>query len=100
MRDLLYGPDLVQALARSMEADLPGTTVLNIGSGSRLMIQEIAAWLQELLHCEQIDYALTDVPDVVRHRFADISRARHLLGYHPEYDVLDGLKAFSSAMLE
>jgi dTDP-L-rhamnose 4-epimerase len=82
-RDFVHVEDVAQAIVSATEKPVPGEAI-NIGSGSAVSVIEIA----EILACEM---GKTIPPKIlgkyrqgdIRHCFADVSKARRLLGWEP-----------------
>lgn len=88
-RDFSYVKDVVQANIRAMESDAQG--VFNVAYCQRIDLKELAATIMELTG---ITVPLTfDPPRTgdVRDSLADITRAKQVFGYKPEYTVKSGL---------
>jgi dTDP-L-rhamnose 4-epimerase len=91
-RDFVHVSDVARANLLAMEADVANGKVYNVGTGRPTTVLRIAELLSE-----QLDFQET--PDVVgryragdiRHCYADTSRIRDELGYHPEVDLADGI---------
>lgn len=84
-RDFVSVHDVVRANLLAMESPASDGQVINVGCGRPITIRQVAQLLGDALG--------TDIAPVItgkyragdiRHCFADISRARALLGYHPE----------------
>lgn len=92
-RDFVSVLDIAQASRLALETQDADYEVFNIGSGNAYTINEIAGKLSEILNKEHI------VPEVcgkyrvgdIRHCFADISKARAILGYEPKISLEQGL---------
>ena len=92
LRDFVSIHDVVDGLILMLETSGAEFLPVNLGSGSRISILEIARTLGRLLG-KEID------PDVletgrkfdIRHCFADISRARDTLGYRPTVSFETGM---------
>jgi dTDP-L-rhamnose 4-epimerase len=67
--------------------------VFNVGSGESASVLEIAARMATALHAGDIAPEVTGTHRVgdIRHCFADISRARRVLGYTPQISLESGL---------
>lgn len=66
--------------------------VFNVGAGGRTTIIELAMTLKELLRSSlPVSYA-DPRPGDVRHSYADISKAREILGYEPQVGFREGLE--------
>jgi dTDP-L-rhamnose 4-epimerase len=91
-RDFVSVRDVAQACRLALGADQAAGQVVNVGSGRSYTVLEIAERLAKLL---DIDIA----PEITgryrigdtRHCFADITRARELLGYEPKVGFEEGL---------
>jgi dTDP-L-rhamnose 4-epimerase len=91
-RDFVSVADVVQACRLALEVPAAADQVFNIGSGRSYTVAEVAAMVQAHLG-RAVD------PDVcgeyrvgdIRHCFADITRARTVLGYEPSVLLEDGL---------
>ena len=92
MRDFVSVHDVVAANLLAMESKRANGYALNIGSGIPISIREVASALATALGanipCETTDkYRAGDI----RHCFADITRARELLGYEPQISFETGI---------
>jgi UDP-glucose 4-epimerase len=91
-RDFVYVQDVVEAnmLALSTK-DAVGET-FNLGSGTSTSINQIAELLKEITSKENLHNVYSDPrPGDIRHGYADISKARKLLGYNPKFSIREGL---------
>jgi dTDP-L-rhamnose 4-epimerase len=92
-RDFVSVMDVARACRLALEApDAPGK-VFNIGSGESFTVRQIADRIAAVLEREYLGSAITGKYRVgdIRHCFADISRARGVLGYKPEVTLDAGL---------
>jgi dTDP-L-rhamnose 4-epimerase len=96
-RDFVNVKDIARAIVLSLDQPEVSDTVLNIGSGQALTIREIARSLAEALD-SSVEPEITGQYRVgdIRHCFADISRARALLGYRPEVTLADGMRELTA----
>ena len=91
-RDLVSVHDVVGALIRAMISDKADYESVNIGSGKSTSIIALAELLAGLLRKEikplvRSEYRVNDI----RHCYADIIKARTLLGWSPQVALKDGL---------
>jgi dTDP-L-rhamnose 4-epimerase len=92
-RDFVSVYDVARALRLALEApDAPGQA-FNVGSGQSASVLEIASRMAAVLDAEDIAPEITRTCRVgdIRHCFADIGRARTLLGYEPQITLEAGL---------
>jgi dTDP-L-rhamnose 4-epimerase len=92
-RDFVYIKDLVQACGLALSVPDAGGQVFNVGSGRASTILEVAEKLAIALDKPNIEPQLTGKYRTgdIRNCFADISKARAILGYQPVYGLEDGL---------
>ena len=93
-RDLVSVYDVARAFRLALEAPAASGEVLNIGSGRQYTIRDLAARMAEALGKGHITPEITSKYRVgdVRHCFADISRAREVLGYRPQVRLEEHLE--------
>jgi UDP-N-acetylglucosamine 4-epimerase len=99
-RDFCFVEDVVQAnLLAGMAADAPGINqVYNIALGKKTTLTELFQLVKDIL--QRQDPSLADLkpiyrefrPGDARHSLADITKAKRLLGFAPEYGIQQGLK--------
>ncbi|MGH8057140.1 MAG: NAD-dependent epimerase/dehydratase family protein [Candidatus Entotheonellia bacterium] len=90
-RDFVHVRDVARAVMAAAEAPVPGEAI-NIGSGQSLSVLEIAETLARTMKkciqpCIVGKYRQGDI----RHCFADISKARRLLGWEPSIPFQEGV---------
>ena len=97
-RDFVHVRDLARACILALESEESGDRVFNIGSGSSYTIRDIAKQLGKVLGKEGIEPVISGKYRAgdIRNCFADISRARDILGYRPEISLDEGLIELSS----
>ncbi|RVU30410.1 SDR family oxidoreductase [Neptunomonas marina] len=99
-RDFCFVKNAVQAnlLAAMTQSEAAINQVYNVAVGDRTTLNELHSVLKSLLaeFDESIASAEPDYGEFragdVRHSQADISKARQLLGYEPEFRINEGLK--------
>ncbi len=100
MRDITYGPDIINCLQHAIESPQQASVIANVGSGDQVHLQDIIAHLQEYFGRTEIEYRLTEQhrDGRVRHRLASIEKAKQLWGYQPQYPPLAGLLDFAQVI--
>ncbi len=90
-RDYTFVKDIVDGLLRA-GTHLTAIGVYNIGGGHVLPLNEIIVFIEELTGKKIIlDKRSVQYGDV-RRTSADISKIEKTLGYHPQYNIKDGLR--------
>lgn len=92
-RDFVHVRDVARAFRLAMQSPAAPGHVINIGSGHSYSIAQVAELLAEAMDLPRL------MPQIIgkarsgdiRHCFADISKARSLLGYAPEHLLEDSL---------
>ena len=93
-RDFVHVSDVVKACRLALETPEASGEVFNIGSGKSYTIRELAELLAETMGKPNIkpeitgDYRVGDI----RHCFADISKAKEILDFHPSVPIQEGMK--------
>ncbi|MCI4446284.1 MAG: SDR family oxidoreductase [Candidatus Aminicenantes bacterium] len=91
-RDFIYVGNVVRANLLAAEAEGFRGEVFNIGSATRVTINDLAEKINSFLNFSlKPVYAEARVGDI-KESYADISRAEKYLGFKPEIDFLQGLK--------
>lgn len=96
-RDFIHVSDVVHALVNSVDAPLPPLTIMNLGSGIRTAVIDLARTLLTSSGLK-VDINITGQFRVgdIRHCFADLTLAKQYLGFKPKVSLSDGLSRFSS----
>ncbi|MGZ3601731.1 MAG: SDR family oxidoreductase [Ktedonobacterales bacterium] len=90
-RDFTYVANVVRANVLAADSPDAAGQVLNIGCGERISLNDVLRIAQSLLDVSIEPEYREPRPGDVRDSLADITRARHLLGYEPSITVRDGL---------
>jgi len=94
-RDFVFIQDVVQATLTCVEASGTGTHVLNVGSNKRTTVLEVARAINEFFGANsQIRVTGTFRQGDIRHGMADLTRAKLLIGFEPQWTFAQGLKEF------
>src|SRR3954454_14681498 len=92
-RDFVSVHDVARACALALEHDEAAGRAINVGSGESVTVREIAARLGHVTGREELEAEVTGKYRVgdIRHCFADITKAREVLGYEPQIALDDGM---------
>jgi dTDP-L-rhamnose 4-epimerase len=93
-RDFVNVADIARACRLAIETPQAAGEVFNIGSGQPITICEVAARLADVLGSVGVEAHITGNYRAgdIRHCFADIARAREVLGYEPRVTFAAGLE--------
>src|SRR5205823_6240173 len=96
-RDFVNVHDVAEACRLAMES-IASDCVVNVGSGERFTVLEIADRMARALNREHIEPRITQQYRIgdIRHCFADISLAGQALGYEPGISFEQGLAELAS----
>ncbi|MEK6281553.1 MAG: NAD-dependent epimerase/dehydratase family protein [Acidobacteriota bacterium] len=91
-RDFVHVSDIVQANLLALEKNAADYQTINIGTGRATSVSQVARLLTEGLRKElEPTFVGKYREGDIRHCFADISRARKLLGYEPKTSLEHGI---------
>jgi dTDP-L-rhamnose 4-epimerase len=92
-RDFVHVADLARGCRLALETEQAADQVFNIGSGESYTVVEIAHRMAQAMGKAQIAPEIVGKYRVgdIRHCFADITRARQILGYAPQVSLQAGL---------
>ena len=92
-RDWTFVEDITDGLTLAVDKPL-GYETINLGRGEPILLRDFVEMIEELAGGEaNLKNAPMISADVVK-TYADISKARRLLGYEPKVSVTDGVTAF------
>lgn len=92
-RDFVSVRDVARACRLALETPDAAGQVFNVGSGQPYTVEEIATRMAASLGCQNLAPEITGKYRAgdIRHCFADISKARQILGYEPQVSLDEGL---------
>jgi len=93
-RDYTYVEDIVQGIRAA--ADYEGETydVFNLGESETITLRELITALEKVVGREAVIERRPEQPGDMPATWADIAKARRLLGYAPQTKIADGLPKF------
>jgi UDP-glucuronate 4-epimerase len=93
-RDYTYIDDIIAGVRAAIDYDQTNYEVINLGESRTVELSELIALIEnELGTRAEIDRQPPQPGDVPQ-TFADISKARKLLGYNPQTEIESGIKRF------
>jgi UDP-glucuronate 4-epimerase len=93
-RDYTYVDDIIDGVMAAIDYDQSNYEVINLGESRTVELNELISLLEKELDTHAIIDRQPPQPGDVPQTFADISKARALLGYQPKTQIEDGLHRF------
>lgn len=92
-RDYTFLADIVAGVLSALDADLP-YELINLGRGETITLTDFIQVVEEIVGRQAIIVPEPPQPGDVPLTYADITKARDLLGYNPTTSVVDGMHRF------
>ena len=97
-RDYTYIDDIIQGVRASIDYvgdyNKSNYEVINLGESRTFELRELISLLEKELDLKAVIEHQPMQPGDVPQTFADISKARKLLGYNPQTQIEDGIRLF------
>jgi UDP-glucuronate 4-epimerase len=93
-RDYTFIDDTIAGVRAAIDYDKTGYEVINLGESRTVELRELISLLEKELGAKaKIDRQPLQPGDVPQ-TFADITKARRLLGYYPQTEIEEGIRKF------
>jgi len=92
-RDYTYIEDIVRGVLAAYDSDLQ-YEIINLGSSSPIRLDEMIAAVAEAVRVEPEIEQLPEQPGDVPRTYANVDKAKELLGWEPEWTLAQGLREF------
>lgn len=93
-RDYTYIDDIIAGVTAAIDYDKTNYEVINLGESRTVELRELIALLEKELDTQATIERLPPQPGDVPQTFADITKARQLLGYDPKTQIEEGIRRF------
>ena len=93
-RDYTYVDDIIDGVTAAIHYDKTNYEVFNLGESRTVELNELISLLEKELDTHAVIDRQPPQPGDVPQTFADISKARALLGYDPKTQIEEGLHRF------
>ncbi|HJQ34515.1 MAG TPA: GDP-mannose 4,6-dehydratase [Pyrinomonadaceae bacterium] len=93
-RDYTYVDDIISGVRAAMDYEASAYEVFNLGESRTVSLSELIALLERELGRKAVVDRQPPQPGDVPQTFADISKARRLLGYDPRTPIEEGIRRF------
>jgi UDP-glucuronate 4-epimerase len=93
-RDYTFCKDIVQGIIAAIDAEFK-FEIFNLGDSRVVELQDMISLIEKALGKKAKKQMLPEQPGDVPITYADISKARRMLGYQPKYQFEEGLRIFT-----
>ena len=93
-RDYTYVDDIVSGITAAMKKNFP-FEIFNLGESQTIPLMELVTSLEDALGKKARLLRLPEQPGDMKITYADISRAREMLGYNPQTPFREGIRIFA-----
>ncbi|HEY8562350.1 MAG TPA: GDP-mannose 4,6-dehydratase [Pyrinomonadaceae bacterium] len=93
-RDYTYVDDIIQGVRAAIDYDKSNYEIFNLGESETIELKDLIGLLEENLGKKAVIDRQPPQPGDVPLTYADISKARALLGYHPKTKIEQGIPKF------
>ena len=99
-RDYTFVDDIVQGVIAAIKYDKTAFEIINLGNNYSVSLKELLDSIEKVIGKKANIDQLPEQPGDVSKTFADINKAKQLLGYNPQTNLNEGLKKFYDWFLE
>ncbi len=93
-RDYTFVGDIVRGIRAAMDYSATSYEVINVGNNRTISLMEMIQTLEEVCGRKAVLERKPDQPGDVPQTYADLAKAKALLGYQPQTDFKTGLQRF------
>lgn len=97
-RDYTYITDIVDGIKRAVEYDKTDFEIINLGSSHPIALKDMISTLEKALGKQAKIIQLPMQAGDVMNTYADISKAKELLGYEPKVSFEEGIRRFVESL--
>jgi UDP-glucuronate 4-epimerase len=94
-RDYTYVEDIVSGVLRAIDYDQSDYEIINLGNNQTVELLELVSVIENVTGKEAKKVFLEEQPGDVKQTWAEISKAKKLLDYNPNFDLEKGLTHFN-----
>ena len=94
-RDYTYIDDIIAGVLAAVDFKASDYEVINLGESRTVELRELISLLERGLDANAVIERLPPQPGDVPQTFADITKARRILGYDPKTQIEEGIRRFT-----
>lgn len=98
-RDYTFINDIVDGVVSSLDADFR-YEVINLGNSDTISLNDFISAIEDVVGKKAVIEQHPKQPGDVDLTFADVSKAKKLIGYNPRYSIKDGMSEFFEWYIE
>ncbi len=91
-RDFTYIKNVVEANLLAAAAPKAAGEIINIACGQRITVNELFRYIRDSIGSDINPIYEAPRPGDIKHSLAAVAKAQTILGYNPQYSLVDGLK--------
>jgi UDP-glucuronate 4-epimerase len=99
-RDYTYVDDIVRGVMAAIEYERTGYEVINLGNSRTVSLLEMIRALEEVLGRPAVLDWQAEQPGDVPRTWANVDKARRLLGYQPRTPFIEGVQRFVASVTD
>jgi UDP-glucuronate 4-epimerase len=99
-RDYTYIDDIIQGTMAAFDYDGPMYDVFNLGESQTIQLKDLISAIENALEKKAKINELPEQPGDMPRTYADITKAKKLLGYNPTTELSEGLPKFVEWFLQ
>jgi len=99
-RDYTFVDDIVHGVMAAIKYERSNFEIINLGNNYSVSLKELIASIEEVTGKKALIEQHPEQPGDVPKTFADINKAKNLLGYDPQTTLKNGLKKFYEWFVE
>ena len=98
-RDYTYVSDIIEGIYAALHFTASNFEIINLGNHHTISLSELIQTIERVFQKKAIIHQLPEQPGDVPVTYADISKAQHLLNYHPMTSLEEGFTAFKNWLI-
>jgi UDP-glucuronate 4-epimerase len=99
-RDYTYVDDIIQGILAAIQYEKTLFEIINLGNHYAVSLKDLVTNIENIVGKKAVIDHQSEQPGDVPQTFADVSKAKRLLNYHPTTQLKDGLKFFYDWVLK